>query len=157
MTAVITVQAHTTLVGDGKDAGATIAAAIAQRLTGPCVVVPFEALHRDWVAKPHRAEIDVRVAAQQLKLLSAGYVKAGYHVVVHGEALASGDARDGLLRLIRMVPGVYALAVGVGVGVGVDVAVAVELALSAEQPIDAIAQAVWEALPPDAVSGRGDG
>ena len=146
MTAVITLQAGPA----GSGTGATLAAAIAKRLTGPGVVVPFDAMRRDWIAKPHDAETDARVAAQQLKLLSAGYVKAGYHVVVHGDTLDDADARDGLLRLIRMVPGVYALAVGIGTGVPVD------LALSAQQPVEAIAQAVWEALPPDAAAGGHD-
>ncbi len=142
MTAVITVQARA-----GGDA---IAAGIARRLTGPCVVVPFDAMRRDWIAKPQGAETDARVAAQQLKLLTAGYVKAGYHVVIHGDELAAGDTREDLLRLIRMVPGVAALSVGVGVGAPVD------LALSERQPVDAITQAVWEALPPDALTGAGD-
>ena len=142
MTAVITVQAPA--------GGEAIAAGIARRLTGPCVVVPFDSVRRDWIAKPQGAETDARVAAQQLKLITAGYVKAGYHVVVHGDELAAGDTRDDLLRLIRMVPGVYALSVGVGAGVPVD------LALSERQPVEAIAQAVWEALPPDALSGAND-
>ena len=125
---------------------------------GPCVVVPFDTMRRDWIAKPHDAETDARVAAQQLKLLCAGYVKAGYHVVVHGDALAGGDAREGLLRLMRMVPGVYALAVGVGLESGADMGgdVPVELALSGRQSVDAIAQAVWEALLLEAVSGLPD-
>ena len=159
MTAVITLQAGATPEDSAPEAeGTAIAAAIAQRLPGPCVVVPFDTMRRDWIAKPHDAETDARVAAQQLKLLCAGYVKAGYHVVVHGDALAGGDAREGLLRLMRMVPGVYALTVGVGLESGADMGgdVPVELALSGRQSVDAIAQAVWEALPLEAVSGRPD-
>ena len=137
MTAVITLQ--------GADATPEAAAAVAQRLTGPCVVLPFDALRRDWIAKP--GADDATVAAQQLKLLSAGYVKAGYHVVVHGEALAEGQTRDDMLRLMRMVPGVYALSVAVGLSAVREV----DLLLSAGQSLSEIAQAVWEALPVDAV------
>jgi len=136
MTVVITLQA-------AQD-GAAIAASVAQRLTGPAVVVPFDTVRRDWVAKPHDAETDERVASQQLKLLTAGYVKAGYHVVVHGHELGSGDTRDDFLRLVRMVPGITALAVGAGVEVPV------ELALGLQESPEAVAEAVWEALPPHA-------
>lgn len=136
MTVVITLQA-------AQD-GPAIAASVAQRLTGPAVVVPFDSIRREWIAKPQEAATDARVAAQQLKLLAAGYLKAGYHVVVHGHDLGSGETREDLLRLVRMVPGAYALAVGVGVEVPV------ELALGLQESPESVAQAVWETLPPDA-------
>ncbi|PZC49914.1 MAG: hypothetical protein DK306_000337 [Chloroflexi bacterium] len=147
MTAFITLQ--------GAEATPEAAAAVAQRLTGPCVVLPFDALRRDWIAKP--GADDATVAAQQLKLLGAGYVKAGYHVVVHGEALAEGQAGNDVLRLMRMVPGVYALSVAVGLGTdglgadGLEAGREVDLRLPAGQSLSEIAQAVWEALPVDAV------
>ena len=136
MTVVVTLQA-------AQD-GATIAAAVARRLTGPAVVVPFDTIRREWIAKPQEAETDARIAAQQLKLITAGYVKAGYHVVVHGHELGSGETRENLLRLVRMVPGATALAVGVGVEVPV------ELTLGLQESPESVAQAVWEALPLDA-------
>lgn len=144
MSVVVTVQ--------GAEAGGCVGA-IAQRLTGPCVVLPFDALRREWIAKPGGEAHDAAVAAQQLKLLVAGYVKAGYHVVAHGDALDDGEARDDVLRLMRMVPGVATLAAGIGATAPVD------LALAAGQTPVAVAEAIWRALPPDAVlaSERGDG
>jgi hypothetical protein len=127
--------------------GAEAASAVAQRLIGPCVVLPYAALRREWIAKPHDADIDATVAAQQLKLLTAGYVKAGYHVVLHGEL---DESRETLLRLMRMVPNVSALAVGVGPGVA-----AVDLSLNKGLGAAAIAEAVWAALPSDALTPGG--
>ena len=121
--------------------GAEIAAAIAAGLPGPSVVLPFAALHGEWVAEPLGEGRDAAVASQQLKLLTAGYVKAGYHVVVHGEALHKDGAGDDLLRLIRMVPGVRALSVGVG-----DDAAGVDLALPAGATAESVAAAVAAAL-----------
>ena len=136
MTAVITLRA--------ADGAGAIAAAIAARLPGPSVVVPFRALAGEWIATPRGGETDAVVASRQLKLLTSGYVKAGYHVVVHGEALRDGGAGDDLLRLARMIPGVSALSVGVGVeatDAGADIA------LPAGATPESIAAAVWAALP----------
>ena len=125
---------------------AEVAAGVARRLTGPVVVLPFDALRREWLAKPRGGDADAAVAAQQLKLLAAGYVKAGYHLVVQG--LSEDGARDDLLRLMRMVPSVSALSVSVGGdGAGVD------LPLAASGDAEALAQTVWEALPPEALGG----
>ena len=141
MTTVITLHA--------AERGAPIAAAIAERLAGPSVVVPFAALSGEWVAAPLGGGRDTAVASQQLKLLTAGYVKAGYHVVVHGEALRDGGAGDDLLRLIRMVPGVRALSVGVGVdAAGVDLALPADG--TAESVAATVAAALTERLAPDA-------
>ena len=138
MRAVITLQAADAEAGIGR----TIGRAIAGRLPGPSVVVPFGALSGEWIATPQGGEADAVVASRQLKLLTSGYVKAGYHVVVHGEALRAGGAGDDLLRLVRMIPGVSALSVAVGVdaGAGLDVA------LPAGATPESIAAAVWAAL-----------
>ncbi|MCY3920181.1 MAG: hypothetical protein OXG38_10320 [Chloroflexi bacterium] len=133
MTTVITLHA--------AEQGAAMAAAIAARLPGPSVVLPFAALHGEWIAEPLGGERDAAIASQQLKLLTAGYVKAGYHVVVHGEALHETGAGDDLLRLIRMVPGVRALSVGVG-----DDAADIDLALPAGATVESVAAAVAAAL-----------
>lgn len=145
MTTVITLHA--------AEQGASIAAAIAARLPGPSVVLPFAALHGEWVKEPLGGERDAAIASQQLKLLTAGYVKAGYHVVVHGEALRETGASEDLLRLMRMVPGVRALSVGVGADAAADAA-DVDLALpadgTAESVAAAVAAALTERLSPDA-------
>ncbi len=145
MTTVITLHA----ADHSAAQGALIAAAIAARLPGPGVVLPFAALAGEWIAEPLGGGRDADVASRQLKLLAAGYVKAGYHVVVHGEALRAAGAGDDLLRLIRMVPGVRALSVGVGVDAG-----GVDLALpggeTAESIAESVADALTERLAPDA-------
>ena len=139
MRAVITLQAADAEAGIGR----TIGRAIAGRLPGPSVVVPFGALSGKWIATPQGGETDAVVASRQLKLLTSGYVKAGYHVVVYGEALRASGAGDDLLRLVRMIPGVSALSVGVGVeamDAGTDVA------LPAGATPESVAAAVWAAL-----------
>ena len=139
MRAVITLHA-----ADGGAAVArTIGRAITGRLPGPSVVVPFGALSGEWIATPHGGETDAVVASRQLKLLTSGYVKAGYHVVVYGEALRDGGAGDDLLRLVRMIPGVSALSVAVGVEAG---DAAADVALPAGATPESIAAAVWAAL-----------
>ena len=128
---------------------AATAASIAARLPGPSVVLPFTALHGEWVSEPLGGGRDAAVASQQLKLLTAGYVKAGYHVVVHGEALHETGAGEDLLRLIRMVPGVRALSVGVGTDAA-DVDIALPTDGTAESVAAAVAAALTERLAPDA-------
>ena len=139
MRAVITLHA----ADGGAAIGGTIGRAIAARLPGPSVAVPFAALSGEWIATPQGGDVDAVVASRQLKLLTSGYVKAGYHVVVYGEALRDGGAGDDLLRLVRMIPGVSALSVGVGVDAGGDV----DVALSAGATPESVAAAVWAALP----------
>ena len=138
MRAVITLHA----ADGGAAIGGTIGRAIAGRLPGPSVVVPFGALSGEWIATPQGGEVDAVVASRQLKLLTSGYVKAGYHVVVYGEALRDGGAGDDLLRLVRMIPGVSALSVGVGIA-AMD---APDVALPAGATPESVAAAVWAAL-----------
>ncbi|MXY79176.1 MAG: hypothetical protein F4Y94_05715 [Chloroflexi bacterium] len=140
MTTVITLHA--------AEQGASIARAVAARLPGPSVMLPFAALHGEWIAEPLGGERDAPVASQQLKLLTAGYVKAGYHVVVHGEALHATGAGDDLLRLIRMVPSVRALSVGVGANAA-DVDLALPAGGTAESVAAAVAAALAERPAPD--------
>ena len=140
MRAVITLHA----ADGGADIARTIGRAIAGRLPGPSVVVPFGALSGEWIATPQGGETDVVVASRQLKLLTSGYVKAGYHVVVYGEALRDGGAGDDLLRLVRMIPGVSALSVAVGIE-AMDAAA--DVALPAGATAESVVAAVWAALP----------
>ena len=140
MRAVITLHA----ADGGAAIGGTIGRAIAGRLPGPSVVVPFGALSGEWIATPQGGEADAVVASRQLKLLTSGYVKAGYHVVVYGEALRDGGAGDDLLRLVRMIPGVSALSVAVGIE-AMDAAA--DVALPADATPESVAAAVWAALP----------
>ena len=142
MRAVITLRA--------ADGAGAIAAVIAARLPGPSVVVPFGALSGEWIATPRGGEEDAVVASRQLKLLTSGYVKAGYHVVVYGEALRDGGAGDDLLRLVRMIPGVSALSVGVGVDAGAGFDLALPAGATAESAAEAVRAALTERLESDA-------
>ena len=146
MRAVITLHAADAEAGIAR----TIGRAITGRLPGPSVVVPFGALSGEWIATPQGGDVDAVVASRQLKLLTSGYVKAGYHVVVYGEALRDGGAGDDLLRLVRMIPGVSALSVAVGVEAMDGAAdVALPAGATAESVAAAVSAALTERLAPD--------
>lgn len=98
----------------GVEAGA-VGAAVARRLDGPAIVIPYDSMLTEWpVAPPDDEEALAALTGQQAKLLCAGYVKAGYHVMLAGSFSrasleAPDDAQiDAILRLMSMVPGVYA-------------------------------------------------
>ena len=142
MTAVIAIQ--------GMEA-ADLSRAVAQQLTGPTVVLPYSALRRDWIVKPAGDETDVASARQQTKLLVAGYVRAGYHVVLAVGPESEGTAIDEILGLIRTVRNVHTLCIAVVSASGPDAATnSADLIceLRTLRPHEA-ARRVWEALPPE--------
>lgn len=142
----------------GASRTADVAAAVARRMTGPTVVVPYDALLNRWVAKPGDGEAEVALAAQQAKLLVAGYVKAGYHTLIEGTFVRSGRREDGaveaILRLMQTVPDVETLSVLVSGGDESPVAEAYRSQPATDLTcdlhsvsVDQAAEAVWEALP----------
>ncbi len=93
-----------------------LARAVAGRLSGAAVQIPFDQLLRDWiVTAPSDAESVPHTTAMQAKLLVAGYVKARYHVVLHGSfrlfSPRDDEAVSAIVRLMNAVPGVSALRV----------------------------------------------
>ena len=100
------------LVGAEAEA---VGAEVTRRLTGPAVVIPYDAMLTEWpVSQPDDSEALAALTGQQAKLLCAGYVKAGYHVMLAGSFARTplegpDDTQiDAILRLMSMVPGVYA-------------------------------------------------
>ena len=99
------------LVGAEAEA---VGAEVARRLTGQAVVIPYDTMLTAWPVGPSDGEALAALTGQQAKLLCAGYVKAGYHVVLAGtfarEPLAAPDdaSIEAILRLLSMVPGVHA-------------------------------------------------
>ena len=106
MTAVVVICSG----GDAED----FARAVARRLPGPAVQIPFDAFVRDWPVTAPAAEALATVSAQQAKLLVAGYVRAGFHVVLHGSFVVGDrriDAAEEIVRLMATVPQVRTLRV----------------------------------------------
>ncbi len=98
----------------GADAEA-VGAEVARRLSGPAVVIPYDAMLTEWpVSPPDDRESLAALTGQQAKLLCAGYVKVGYHVMLAGSFARAplkepDDTQiDAILRLMSMVPGVHA-------------------------------------------------
>lgn len=92
-----------------------VGAEVAPRLAGPAVVIPYDSMLTEWpVGPPGDGKALAALTGQQAKLLCAGYVKAGYHVMLAGHFSrapleAPDDAQiDAILRLMSMVPGVHA-------------------------------------------------
>ena len=144
MTAVIAIQ--------GIES-ADLARAVAQQLTGPTVVLPYFALRRDWIVKPAGDETDAATARQQTKLLVAGYVRAGYHVVLAIGPESESPAIDEILGLMRTVRNVHTLRVVAVSASDPDASTdAADLIcdLRTLRPHDA-ARRVWEALPPEGI------
>ena len=100
----------------GAAGTAPVTRALARRLTGPVVQIPFDALTRDWPLQPADPALIAETAAAQAKLLTAGYVRAGFHVLLHGSFVTDGSRDDraptAIRGLMRTVPGVRALWVG---------------------------------------------
>jgi hypothetical protein len=91
-----------------------VGAEVGRRLRGPTVVIPYDSMLIEWpITPPEDWETLAALTGQQAKLLCAGYVKAGYHVMLVGnfsrEPLEGpNDAQiNSILRLMSMVPGVH--------------------------------------------------
>ena len=137
---------------------AEVAAGVARRLSGQAVVIPYDVLLQGWPVKPgDREELDL-LTAKQVKLLTAGYVRAGFHVVLHGSFGEAGrgseEGINTLLGLMRTVPGVHTLLVeargapgdGATAHPGADLTIELR-----ERPADDAAAAIIEALPLEAI------
>ena len=94
----------------GANQTEAVARTLAQQLEGPSILIPYDTLLNDWIIAPGDSEAVRTVTAQQVKLLTAGYVRAGYHVIIHGsftrDGLRDDVAVDEILRLLRTVPDV---------------------------------------------------
>ena len=136
------------------DLTAPVAEVLAQKLTGPCVVVPYDDLLHAWVAKPADGQTVRSVTANQIKLLTAGYVRAGFHVVIHGSLERGGRAETAGLRetlaLMQTVPGVAALSARLGETPEGDDAPDVTID-STMTEARLCAQRIWERIPPEAL------
>ena len=127
------------------------------------MAIAVDALLHDWVAKPADDAVIRESATQQARLLASAYIRAGFHVILHG-AFTRGGLRDeaGLaqtLALLATIPRVHVLRTHVGLDVGMDGGMdggteaaegAATIALG-HPPIDPrrAAERIWEALPPD--------
>ena len=100
-----------------------VAAGVARRLSGQAVVIPYDVLLQGWPVKPgDPKELDL-LTAKQVKLLTAGYVRAGFHVVLHGSFGEAGrrseegiSTRHGLGRRGRHGRGLLARRLLPGLG-----------------------------------------
>ena len=154
MTALITIASGSNTAGVvseiAADQAAEVADAVAARLAGASVVVPYDTMLREWIRNAEGEEAAQVLTAQQVKLLVAGYIRAGYHVVIHG-SFARGDHAntaplDDMLRLMRTVPDVHvvrAAATGAAATATVDVPLDLE-----HHTVRACATAICEPLPP---------
>lgn len=139
---------------DGAAQAAGLAAAVAQRLTGPVVVIPYDTVQSEWPRNAPDPAALASVTAQQIKLLCAGYVRAGYHIVLYGVALSDdGAALDTLLRLMATIPGVHPHRADVGGLVRADPNADLG-AIAPSADLGAIADALLEQLPPGARDAR---
>ena len=146
MTALITIAG-----GSNRASAATeVADAVAERLTGASVVVPYDTMLREWLRDSRDDGAVQSLTAQQVKLLVAGYIRAGLHVVIHGSFALRDRGNtatlDDMLRLMRTIPDVHvvrASAAGASATSTVDVPLDLE-----HHTVRASATAICELLPP---------
>ena len=146
MTALITIAG-----GSHRARAATeVAGAVAARLTGASVVVPYDAMLREWIRDAKDDEAVQALTAQQVKLLVAGYIRAGFHVVIHGgfalRERGNTATLDDMLRLMRTIPDVQVVRASVA---GASATSTVDVPLDLEHhTVRASATAICESLPP---------
>ncbi len=130
----------------GPEDTSALASTVARQLSGPTVVLPYDDLLNGWIVKPSDSETMLSVTGKQVKLLVAGYVRAGFQVVIHGSMARDGRRDEGAieetLTLMRTVQGVQTLGVGLH-GVG-QAGIPLE---GSAGPVGEIARRIFEAIP----------
>ncbi len=130
----------------GPEDTSALASAVARQLSGPTVVLPYDDLLNRWIVRPGDSETMLSVTGKQVKLLVAGYVRAGFHVVIHGSLARDGRRDEGAieetLTLMRTVRGVQTLGVGLH-GVG-QAGIPLE---GSAGPVGEIARRIFAAIP----------